>query len=133
MAFFHEQTTPPATEQTFVDFTTANPAVSSTCNWISIEAQQEQLEPSHVAIRQNAESRTFVGNTSNVARLAIDVSHLAANQPVDVTLYGQSLTGLTPSKDAQRLWFERQGNDWTAAEAPEARFKSPARYGTFNS
>ena len=113
MAFFREQTSPPASEQTFVDFTTANPAVSSTCNWISIEAQQEQLEPSHVAIRQNAETRTFVGNTSNVARLAIDVSHLAADQPVDVTLDGQALNWLNASKDTHKLWFERQGNDWS--------------------
>jgi hypothetical protein len=133
MEFFQEQTSPPAAEQTFVDFTTANPAVSSACNWISIEAQQEQLEPSHVAIRQNAETRTFVGNTSNVARLAIDVTHLAAGQPVDVTLDGQALNWLNASKDTHKLWFERQGNDWAAAEAPEPRLKRPARYGTFNS
>jgi predicted esterase len=133
MAFFREQTSPPAAEQTFVDFTTANPAVSSTCKWISIEAQQEQLEPSHVAIRQNIESRTFVGNTSNVARLAIDVSHLAANQPIDVTLDGQALNWLNASKDTHKLWFERQGDNWSAAEAPEPRLKCPARNGTFNS
>jgi hypothetical protein len=133
MAFFREQKSPPAAEQTFVDFTTANPAVSSTCHWVSIEAQQEQLEPSHVAIRQNIQSRTFVGNTSNVARLAIDVSHLAANQPIDVTLDGQDLNWLDASKDTRRLWFERQGDNWSAAEAPEPRFKCPARNGTFNS
>jgi predicted esterase len=133
MEFFREQTLPSATEQTFVDFTTANPAVSSTCNWVSIEAQQEQLEPSHVAIRQNAETRTFVGNTSNVARLAIDTSHLAAGQPVDVTLDGQALNWLNATKDTRKLWFEHQGNEWTAADAPEARLKHPDRNGTFNS
>jgi predicted esterase len=133
MAFFREQKTPPATEQTFIDFTTANPAVSSACNWVSIEAQQEQLEPSHVAIRQNAETRTFVGSTSNVARLAIDVSHLAANQPIDVTLDGQALNWLNASSDSHKLWFERQGGEWTSSTAPEPRLKSPARYGTFNS
>ncbi len=133
MEFFREQTSPSATEQTFVDFTTANPAVSSSCNWVSIEAQLEQLEPSHVAIRQNAEARTFVGNTSNVARLAIDVGHLAANQPIDVTLDGQALNWLNASNDTHKLWFERQGNDWSAAERAEPRMKGPARYGTFNS
>src|SRR5437762_1917029 len=83
------------------------------------------LEPSHVAIRQNIETRTFVGNTSNVARLAIDVSHLAAGQPVDVTLDSQALNWLNASKDTHKLWFERQGNDWAAAEAPEPRVKRP--------
>ncbi len=116
-----------------VDFATANPAVSSKCDWVSIEAQQEQLEPSHVTIRQNTETRTFVGNTANVARLAIDTSHLTSGQPVDVTLDGQSLNWLNPSPDTHKLWFERQGNDWTVADAPAASLKRPARYGTFNS
>ncbi len=133
MSFFREQTSPPAAEQTYVDFTTANPAVSSSCDWVSIEAQQQQLEMSHVAIRQNAEARTFVGNTSNVARLAIDVGHLPANQPIDVTLDGQSLNWLNASNDSHTLWFERQGDEWTSAEQPEPRLKGPKRYGTFNS
>ena len=133
MDFFREQASTPPAEQTLVDFTTANPAVSSKCDWVSIEAQQEQLEPSHVSMRQSAETRTFIGTTSNVARLAIDASHLPAGQPVDVTLDGQSLNWLKPSTDTHQLWFERQGNDWTAVDAPEARFKRPARYGTFNS
>jgi predicted esterase len=133
MEYFREQTATPASEQTFVDFTTANPAVASSCHWVSIEAQQQQLEPSHVAIRQNVPSRTFVGNTSNVARLAIDVAHLAPDQPIDVTLDGQALNWLNVSNDTHKLWFERQGNDWSAADPPAAQLKGPARYGTFNS
>jgi len=132
MDFFRQQTAPTAAEQTYVDFTTANPAVSSSCYWVSIEAQQEQLSPSHVAIRQNPKARTFVGNTSNVARLAIDVTHLSDNQPIDVTLDGQSLNWLKPGDKSQKLWFERQGDQWSAAEEPEPQEKGPARYGTFN-
>jgi predicted esterase len=133
MEFFRQQASQPAAEQTNVDFTTANPAVSSACDWVSIEAQQQQLEPSHVAMRQNVETRTFVGNTSNVARLAIDVAHLAPNQPIDVTLDGQALSWLNASGDTHKLWFERQGDEWSVAERPEASRKGPARYGTFNS
>jgi pimeloyl-ACP methyl ester carboxylesterase len=133
MEFFREQTASSNADQTFVDFTTANPAVSNSCNWIGIEAQQEQLEPSHVAIRQNTETRTFVGNTANVARLAIDVTHLAGNQPIDVTLDGQSLNWLSVPGESHKLWFERQGDDWKSVDAPEPKVKGPARYGTFNS
>jgi poly(3-hydroxybutyrate) depolymerase len=133
MEFFREQTAPASADQTFVDFTTANPAVSSSSNWVSIEAQQEQLEPSHVAIRQNSKTRTFVGNTANVARLAIDVTHLAGNQPIDVTLDGQALNWLNVPGDSHKLWFERQGDEWKSVDAPEAKVKGPARYGTFNS
>jgi dienelactone hydrolase len=133
MEFFREQISLSNADQTFVDFTTANPAVSSSCNWVSIEAQQEQLEPSHVAIRQNTKTRTFVGNTSNVARLTIDVAHLSGNQPIDVTLDGQTLNWLNAPGDSHKLWFERQGDEWKSTDAPEAKLKGPARYGTFNS
>jgi dienelactone hydrolase len=132
MEFFQGQSTPNAADQTFIDFTTANPAVSSRCNWVSIEAQQEQLSPSHVAIRQNTAARTFVGNTSNVSRLAIDVAHLSPGL-VDMTLDGQSLNWLNWPGDAHELWFERQGEQWKSIEAPAPQLKGPARYGTFNS
>ncbi len=133
MEYFREQKSRPAADQTYVEFTTANPAVSSTCDWVSIEAQQEQLEPSHVAIRQNTQARTFVGNTSNVARLAIDVGHLAPNQPIDVNLDGHALNWLNVPGDSHKLWFERQGDEWASADPPEPQLKGPARYGTFNS
>src|SRR6185369_13048050 len=114
MEFFRQQSTQPAADQNYIDFTTANPAVSSTCYWVGIEAQQQQLEPSHVAIRQNVDTRTFVGTTSNVSRLAIDVAHLAPNQPIDVTLDGQALSWLNVSGDSHKLWFERQGDEWSS-------------------
>lgn len=133
MEFFRTQSLPPSSEQNFIDFTTANPAVSNSCNWVSIEAQQEQLAPSHVAIRRNASARTFVGNTSNVTRLTIDVAHLDANQPIDVTLDGQALNWLSFPGDSRQLWFERQGDEWKATEQPEGMVKGPQRYGTFNS
>ncbi len=132
MEFFRHQSTQPRAEQAFVDFTTANPAVSSRCHWVSIEAQQEQLSPSHVAIRQSVETRTFVANTSNVARLALDVAHLAPDQPIDVTLDGQAVHWLPWPGESKMLWFERQGDEWSAADAPSTQLKGPARYGTFN-
>lgn len=132
MEFFQHQTSVAPAEQSFVDFTTANPAVSNRCHWVSIESQQEQLSPSHVAIRQNVEARTFVANTSNVARMAIDVAHLAPGQPIDVTLDGQPVHWLPWPDESRKLWFERQGDEWSAAEASSPQHKGPARYGTFN-
>jgi predicted esterase len=132
MGFFQHQSLPAPVEQTLVDFTTANPAVSNRCHWVSIEAQQEQFSPSHIAIRQNVDARTFVANTTNVARLAIDVAHLTAGQPIDVTLDGQAVHWLPWPAESRKLWFERQGDEWSAADSPPAQLKGPARYGTFN-
>jgi predicted esterase len=132
MEFLQHQISPAAADSSFIDFTTANPAVSSQCHWVSIEAQREQLNPSQAAIRQNVDARTFVANTNNVARLAIDVAHLSADQPIDVTLDGQAVHWLPWPEETPKLWFERQGEEWSAAEAPSPQLKGPARYGTFN-
>jgi poly(3-hydroxybutyrate) depolymerase len=133
LEFLKRQTSQPAADQNFIDFTTSNPAVSGSYGWVSIEAQQEQLGISHVAIRQNAQARSFVGNTTNVARLAIDVGHLAPNQPIDVTLDGQALNWLNASADLHKLWFQREGDEWSVSKNPEPQLKSPTRYGTFSS
>jgi dienelactone hydrolase len=133
MDYFRQQSSDPPADRTYIDFTTANPAVSASCDWVSIEAQQEQLNLSHVAICQNAKSRTFVGNTSNVARLSIDVAHLSPNEPIDVTLDGQPLNWLKWPGESHKLWFERQGDSWSIQDAPEPGAKNPTRYGTFNS
>ncbi len=132
MEFLQHQSSSAPAEQKFVDFTTANPAVSHSCYWVSIDAQQEQLSPSHVAIRQNADARTFVGTTANVARLAIDVAHLSPGQPIDVTLDGQELHWLPWPNESRKLWFGREGDEWSAIEAPSPQLKGWERYGTFN-
>ena len=132
MEFFRHQTIPPADEVAVVNFTTANPAVSAGCHWVHIEAQEKQLSPSHVAIRQNVEARTFVGNTSNVARLVINVEHLEPRQPIDVTLDGQDMHWLGWPEETHELWFERAGEKWTATEPSSRQLKGPARNGTFS-
>ena len=91
MEFFQRLSRPPAEARTTVDFTTADPGVSSHCDWLSIEAQQEPLKLSHAVVRQDVDTRTLSGQTTNVARLAIDVSHLPPGQTIDVTLDGQQL------------------------------------------
>jgi hypothetical protein len=86
-------------------------------------------------IRQDVETRTFVGQSSNVARLGLDVSHLSPGQSVDVTLDGQQMQWIPwPERDDHRLWFERsRDGDWQLAERPSPRLKGPERNGLFKS
>jgi dienelactone hydrolase len=133
MEFFQSQRLPDAAAQDFLDFTSANPGVSNRCHWVSIEAQQEQLSPSRVTIRQNRQARTFLGNTVNVARLTIDVAHLPPNLPIDVTLDGQAMNWIHWPRETPRLWFERQNEQWAAVDPVSLQVKGPTRYGTFNS
>jgi pimeloyl-ACP methyl ester carboxylesterase len=131
MDFFRRQSLPDPGDRQVVDFTTANPGVSDRCGWLRIDEQEEPLNPSRVVVRRNAQSRLFVGTTANVARLAIDLEHLGrADEPVDLTLDGQSLSWLW-ARGAKTLWIERRDDRWAAVEPPAARLKSAQRNGTW--
>src|SRR5262249_5384706 len=124
MMDFFERLSRPATEsKTTVEFTTADPGVSSRCDWLTIDAQQEPLKLSHAVVRQDVDTRTFVGQTTNVARLAIDVSHLPPGQTIDVTLDGQQLEWNTWPEEGGQLWFERQDKQWRASSPPSSKVK----------
>jgi hypothetical protein len=133
MEFFQRLLRAPAESQTTVDFTTADPGISSRCDWLSIEAQQEPLKLSHVIVRQDVDTRTFVGQTTNVARLAIDVSHLPRGQTIDVTLDGQQMEWNAWPEEGGQLWFERQDKQWRSIGPPSSKVKDPDRNGTFKS
>jgi hypothetical protein len=133
MEFFERLARPTAAERAVVNFTTANPGVSSRCDWLAIEVQQEPLKPSRVVMRQDVDTRTFVGQSSNVARLAIHVDHLPPGQPIDVALDGQQIEWINWPDDDPVLWFERIGNQWKSAAPPSPRLKGPARNGTLKS
>ncbi len=131
MDFFHRQQLPIPGEVPVVDFVTANPGVSDRCDWLRIDQQQQPLEPSRAVVRQNPQARVFVGTTANVARLAIDASHLTPNEPIDVTLDGQSMTWLTWPSQGQTYWFERQDDQWAAVPPPSPQRKNARRNGVF--
>ncbi|HEY4235182.1 MAG TPA: prolyl oligopeptidase family serine peptidase [Lacipirellulaceae bacterium] len=133
MEFFQRLSRPMPEARQSVDFATADPGVSSRCDWLTIEAQQEPLKLSHAVIRQDVDTRTFVGQTTNVARLAIDVSHLTAGQTIDVTLDGQQMQWIAWPEETQRLWFEHQDKQWRNSSAPSSKVKGPDRSGTFKS
>ena len=131
MEFFQRLSRPAAEATTTVDFTTADPGISSHSDWLLIDAQQEPLKLSHALFRQDVDTRTFVGQTTNVARLAIDVSHLPPGQTIDVTLDGQQLEWNAWPEEGGQLWFERQDKQWRASGPPSSKVKGSDRGGTF--
>jgi hypothetical protein len=133
LEFFQRLSRPVPEAREAVDFATADPGVSSRCDWLTIEAQQEPLKLSHAVVRQDVDTRTFVGQTTNVARLAIDVSHLTPGQTIDVTLDGQQMEWIAWPEDTQRLWFEHQDKQWRNSSPPTSKVKGPDRSGTFKS
>jgi hypothetical protein len=137
MEFFRHNALPSPDERKTIDFITADPGVSSRSGWVSIEAQQVPHLPSRVQIVQDPDTRAFVGQTQNVARLAIDVGHWTPDRPIQVTLDGQQLPRLAwPEADeagtiATMLWFDRHDDRWSAAGEPLPHSKGPRRSGPF--
>ncbi|MCP3904240.1 MAG: alpha/beta hydrolase, partial [Planctomycetes bacterium] len=80
-------------------------------------------------------ARSFVATTDNVARLAIDLDHLAADAPVEVTIDGQALPSVAWPGKGTRVSFVRAGDPdagWSLAAGPlPAEQKGPRRYGPF--
>ncbi|MCP3903694.1 MAG: prolyl oligopeptidase family serine peptidase, partial [Planctomycetes bacterium] len=89
--FFGARTRPARDAVDHIEFHTASPGVSAWSRWVGIEQQTEALEFSSVTIDLDRAARSFVATTDNVARLAIDLDHLAADAPVEVTIDGQAL------------------------------------------
>jgi pimeloyl-ACP methyl ester carboxylesterase len=131
--FFRRLVQPTPAERQTIDFTTADPGAGSRYDWLTIAAQQEPFRLSRVSIGQNVDTRTFVGQSTNVARLAIDVGHLPPGPPIDVTLDGQQIDPLSPPTGQVKLWFERDDTQWRAADGPPPGAKRPERNGTFKS
>ncbi|MHB1461739.1 MAG: carboxylesterase family protein [Armatimonadota bacterium] len=113
-----------------VDFVTANPGVSAKCHWATIEAQLHPLALNTISLRCDPGQSRFTGTTANVARLALDVSHLKSHTPVSVELDGQKLTDI-PTPASKTIYLSRSGDKWSVTPASAASVKGPRRSGPF--
>src|SRR4029079_19387479 len=71
-----------------VDFRTFNPAVSSRCHWLTIDAQIRPLLISAANVRCDPGSMKFTGTTDNVARLRLDLRSIPGARKITVELDG---------------------------------------------
>jgi poly(3-hydroxybutyrate) depolymerase len=114
-----------------VSFLTACPGVSARSRWLTIEAQQKQLQLSGVTLRFDPGLRRFAGTTDNVARLALDLGHVRPGSPLRVELDGQKLKDIPWPAGERTLWLARQADKWSVVGRPPAAHKGPHRYGPF--
>jgi dienelactone hydrolase len=127
--FFARHRLPDSDELRDVDFRTVNPAISSRCDWLAIDAQVRPMQMSHVRMRCDPHSARFVGTSQNVARLSIDLRRLPpGDRPPTVSLDGQVIQLNRTMPDA---WLQRDGDTWNLAAAPTPAVKSAARSGPF--
>jgi poly(3-hydroxybutyrate) depolymerase len=114
-----------------VRFATANPGISASSHWVTIEAQQQALARSSVDITWDGPARRFSGVTENVRRLSFSLAKLPPGSVPVVELDGQSLTNLTLVGGADRIFVSREEGQWKAATASPLSAKGPHRAGPF--
>ncbi|GAB2801739.1 alpha/beta hydrolase [Rhabdobacter roseus] len=127
--FFSWHRIPTAAVDSTLDFTTANPGISSKMRWVGIHQQTTPLKYSRVQLDRSAAQRTIRGTTQNVDLLSLDLAGFAAGETVQITL--DSLTPISHKiKTANETIYLRKGTSWQLATAAEATQKGGHRYGT---
>ena len=120
-----------------VHFLTSNPGVSARNNWLTIDAQERQLEMSSGEVHLDPGDlgagmpARFVGKTENVARIAFDLDVLRSPGPITVELDSQRLERIPRPNAGSRLWLEKRSGVWGAVDEPSPDLKGSRRYGTF--
>ena len=147
--FFRHHTRPSPESVREIEFHTANPGVSASSHWVTIEAQIHALAPSSVEISLDPKARKFAGKTENVARLMLDLTELskprerdtkdgkadatvlAAGEPVTIELDEQNLENIPWPEAEPRIWLRRGDEQWTVISQPDPAGKGPQHYGPF--
>ncbi|MFZ5519005.1 MAG: prolyl oligopeptidase family serine peptidase [Candidatus Zhuqueibacterota bacterium] len=114
-----------------IEFITANPGISAKNYWLTIEAQQRQLEFSSARIQLYPGKRQFIGTTSNIARMTLDVSFLEPNRSVAVNLDGQDIATIAWPAQSKKIVLVNRANAWSVSAESSRSEKGPHRYGTF--
>jgi len=127
----------PEAEVTHVDFTTANPGISSRSNWVTILAQDQPLEYSRVVLDRDPKTGAIKGTTKNVSSLVLDVPIAPDGVKVDLdgTVIPIALTqariGAVPLPPTFPWRLERGPSGWAVAMNRDESQKSPQRSGGF--
>ncbi len=127
--FFARHALQPVHAVTHVVFTTANPGVSSRCQWVQIEGQIRHEDFSRVDIHTWPNMRRFAGTTSNVAVLRLDTRHLRSREPLTIQLDGQTIENVGYPEQDHAVWLRRDGDRWQVVPRPPLSHKGPHRYG----
>ncbi|GAA0553533.1 carboxylesterase family protein [Chitinophaga japonensis] len=126
--YFKWHTITPDSAYNNIDFTTANPAISTGLRWAHILQQQHSLEYSRIQLSRSADRRSITGTTGNVQTLALVLKDVPLGATVSIQLDGEAPVRYT-KQTADTLYLHHKGQ-WTAGAAPPAREKGAQRGGT---
>ncbi len=113
-----------------VDFTTANPAISSSYFWVEVLQQQKSLQYSRIDIRRSKPQKTIDGTTENIALLAFDLQDFSEGDTVRIVLDSLEPVNYVMKSGDDRVYLAKAGN-WTVKNSPDPKKKGILRNGTF--
>ncbi|AEE51584.1 alpha/beta hydrolase-fold protein [Haliscomenobacter hydrossis] len=127
--FFKWHTIPKAEEIDTLNFTTANPAISATYQWIGIEQQEQPLQYSNIQVRRNKTNKSISIASKNVRVLKLLPGAFATGESFKLSIDGQEVC--TTCKIGAAPLFFVKNTSWQAAEAPSPQQRNAQRNGTF--
>jgi pimeloyl-ACP methyl ester carboxylesterase len=126
--FFKWHKLPVDTAVNVIDFTTANPGISSSYFWASILQQSHPLQYSRIQLERNRNAKSISGKTENVNMLCFKLKDLTGS--VKISLDGSPAISYTKKSELDSVMLVKEGGAWKIAEAYPTG-KNPSRYGTF--
>jgi pimeloyl-ACP methyl ester carboxylesterase len=130
--FFERHVRPAPGEVRTLEFHTASPGISATCDWVTVQAQERPLEVSSVTFAFDPKEQHLTGTTDNVAVLAIDGNALDLAPSAALELDDQPFENIVPDGPDRTIHLRRVNETWMRARgAPQASAKGPHRYGPF--
>ncbi|AOM80153.1 prolyl oligopeptidase family serine peptidase [Pedobacter steynii] len=128
--YFKPRSIPVSKQLNHIDFSTANPAISSTMHWLSIVQQKYPLKFSRIKADRDLEKKNIEIYTEDV--LVCNLSLADFNIADTITITIDDCLNLYQVKDPEeRIYFYKNNEKWTLGPDLNPELKGPHRYGTF--
>ncbi|MCG7855454.1 prolyl oligopeptidase family serine peptidase [Flavihumibacter sediminis] len=113
-----------------IDFSTANPGISSSYRWASILQQQFPLRYSRIQLKRSNSGKTITGTTVNAKLIQFGLANFGKGATVNIMLDSQLIKYSTTSAN-DTVILKKENNIWVLGGFPTAQEKNPIRNGTF--
>jgi predicted esterase len=112
-----------------INFTTANPAISSVYHWAGIEQQESPLIYSNIQVKRNKEKKQIDIKTDNAHTVKLLPSAFPKGEAFRVIIDGFEVC--STCKTSENPLFFTKNQKWEQADAPTQNQRNSLRNGTF--
>jgi pimeloyl-ACP methyl ester carboxylesterase len=112
-----------------INFTTANPAVSSTYHWAGIEQQDFPLSYSNIQVKRDKDKKQIDIKTDNARMVKLLPTAFSKNEAFKVLIDGFEACSACKTDDKPLFFIKNQ--KWEESAAPSQNQRSSIRNGTF--